>query len=87
MRYSITSNLRIYQRIGKTCFSVGKIEFWTHWELCAYHKIFCIRQERLWIFISTIWSFTRVDNMWNQSTLSIQVYIQQWFHDEQEAKF
>ena len=25
--------------------------------------------------------------MWNESTSSIQVYIQQWFHDEQRANF
>ena len=25
--------------------------------------------------------------MWNESSSSIQVYIQQWFHDEQGANF
>ena len=38
MRYFIISNLRIYQRIGKTCFSLGKIEF------CAYRRMFGIRK-------------------------------------------
>ena len=57
-------------------FSLGKTELWTHWEFCAYHRILGIR---LWIFISTIWCFTQADNMWNESTSSIQVYIQQWF--------
>ena len=87
-RYSIsTSYLRIYQRIGKNMFSIGK-----NWNLNTL-GILCIlqnfwHQERPWIFISTIWCFTQADNMWNESTSSsIKVYIKKWFHDEQEAKF
>ena len=30
--------------MGKTCSPLGKIEFWTHWEFCAYHRIFGIRK-------------------------------------------
>ena len=26
------------------CFSLGKTKFWTHWELCPYHKIFDINK-------------------------------------------
>ena len=33
MRYFITSNLSIYQRIGKICFPLTKIEFSTYLEL------------------------------------------------------
>ena len=42
MRYCITSNLRIYQRIGKICFPLTKIEFSTYLEFCAYHRIFAL---------------------------------------------
>ena len=43
--------------------------------------------ERPWIFISTNQYFTQTDNIWNESTSDIQVYIQQWFNDEQGDKF
>ena len=26
--------------LGKINFAFWKIEFWTHWEICAYHQIF-----------------------------------------------
>ena len=26
------------------CFSVGKMEFWIHWEFCAYRRIFGIKK-------------------------------------------
>ena len=38
VRYSITSNLRIYQKFGKNMFSLGKMKPWTHWEFCSYCK-------------------------------------------------
>ena len=41
MRYSIISNLRIFQ-VGKTCFPLGKIEFLTLWKFYAYRRIFGI---------------------------------------------
>ena len=36
--------------------------------------------------MSTIWCFTQVETQ-EMKALQLQVYIQQWFHDEQGAKF
>ena len=36
--------------MGKICFPLGKIEFWTHWEFCAYHRIFEIRKGREYLY-------------------------------------
>ena len=85
MRYSIISNLRIYQRIGKTCFPLGKIEFWTLWEFCVYHIIFGIWKgcEYLYQLFDVLPKQTTCE----MKALQVQVYIQQWFDDEQEAKF
>ena len=40
------------------------------------------------IYISTIWYFTQAGNSWNESILSasLQVYNEEWFHDEQVDK-
>ena len=72
MRYSITSNLRIYQRTGKKyVFHWDKLNFKHIGNFVGSAEFFAL--ERPWIFI---------ENM-----SSIQVYIQQWFHDGQGAKF
>ena len=87
MRYSITSNLRIFQRVGKIYFPLGKIEFRTHWEFCAYSRIFGIRKSPEYLY-------QLLDVLPKPTTCEIkalQVYklacIQQRFHDEQGAKF
>ena len=37
--------LRIFlNELGKNCFPLGKIEYWTHWEFCAYHRNFALRK-------------------------------------------
>ena len=28
------------KELGKMCFPLGKIEFWTHWGFCAYCRTF-----------------------------------------------
>ena len=69
-------------------FSAGK-----NWILNTL-KILCIPQN-FWprkgpeylYQLSSIWCFTQEDNMWNESSSSIQVYIQQWFHDGQGGNF
>ena len=58
MRYSITSNLLIYQTIGRNMFSIGKFE------VSNTLEILCIPQDAL----------TQADDMWNESTLSITLH-------------
>ena len=41
---------------------------------------------RFLIFISIIRCFTQADHVWNESTSSTQVLIQEWFHDEPGTK-
>ena len=40
----ITSNLRLYQIIGKNMFSIGKNVILNTWEFCEYCRIFGIRK-------------------------------------------
>ena len=82
-----TSNLRICQRIGKICFSLGKIEFWTHWEFCAYHRIFGIRKghDYLYQLFNVLPKQTTFEMKARQ--VAIQVYIQQGFHDVEDFMF
>ena len=86
MRYSITSNLRVYQRIGKNMFSPGK-----SWILNTL-RILSIPQN-FWSRKGPEYLYQLFDVLPKQTTCEmkalhvIQVYIQQWFHDEQGAKF
>ena len=76
----------VENKIGKkTCFPLEKLKF-EHIGNSVYTPE-RLTQEGPWIFISTIWCFTHADNTWSESTSSMQVYIQQWFHDEQGANF
>ena len=86
MRYSITSNLTFYQRIGKNMFSIGKTGILKPLEILRLPKNFW-PLERPWIFIWTIWCFTQADMTFEVIAVQVQVYIQQWFHDEQKAMF
>ena len=84
MRSSITSSLRI-KEMGKICFPLGKIEFWIHWEFCVYHRIFG-QGKALNIYINYLmFSPSRQHVKWKH--LSIQIFIQQRFYDEQGANF
>ena len=45
MRYSISSKFKkSINKLGKTCFPLGNMEFWTHWGFWTYHRIFGLRK-------------------------------------------
>ena len=83
MRSSINSSLKI-KEIGKICFPLGKIDFWIHCEFCVYHRIFG-HGKALNIFINYLMFSPSRHVKWKH--LSIPIFIQQLFYDEQGANF
>ena len=80
MRYSITLNLRIYQRIEKNMFSIGKNGVLNPLEILRMlNKFWCEYLYRLFDVLPRLTCKIK--------TLRVRVYFQQWFHDEQGAKF
>ena len=64
----------------KKFFLPEKIKLWSHWEFCAYHIIFGLSKTSEYLY-------RQIDVLSKQTTcemkaLQVQVYIQQWFHDE-----
>ena len=68
----------------KCVFSLGKMEFWTHWEIFVYRRISAIRKrpEKLYRLLDILPKQTTCE----MEAIQVEVYIQQWFHDEQGAK-
>ena len=71
--------------LGNIHFPLGKIEFWTHYELPAYGRTFCHSKGPEWKYrLFIVLSKQTTSQM---KTLQVQVYIQQWFYDEQGTRF
>ena len=34
----------LFNKLWKICFPFGKMEFWTHWKFCAFHRVFGLRK-------------------------------------------
>ena len=66
----------------KMCFPLGKKKFQTHWK-CTYHKIFDLRKgpEYLYRLFDVLPKHTTC----KMKALQVQVYIQQWFYNEQRV--
>ena len=71
--------------LGKIYFVLGRMEIWTHCDFCIYHRIFGLKKEPeyfCWLF-----DVLPKQKIYQMKTLQVQLYIQQWFHDEQRAEF
>ena len=75
-------------QLGKICFLLGKTEFLTHREFCAYHRIFGINRK------GRDYLYQLFDDFPKQTTFEMkarqvatQVYIQQGFHDVEDFMF
>ena len=83
----------IFQYLLKNL-SKNSEKYVSHWEKLNFEHIeisvhtaeFLTLEKTLNILWTIRW-FTQAENIWNESTSSIQAYIQQWFHDEEGAKF
>ena len=84
MRYSITWNLRIYQRIVKTMFPTVKNGILNPLGILRILQNFWLFDPECLYKISDVLSQQTTCEM---KALQVQAYIQQWFHDEQGAKF
>ena len=72
-------------QLGKLYFLLGKAEFWTYWEFCAWREIFCLNKGPKYLYLlSNVLTKHKKRAM---KTFQVQVYIQQWFRDKEGAKF
>ena len=71
--------------IGKNIFSVKKNRILNPEQTLRNHKIFSLKESPEYLY----WLFHVLSKQitGEMKTLQVQVYIQQWFHDEQGAKF
>ena len=76
--------LHYLNELREICFSLGKMEFWTYCQFCAYHRIggFNSGPEYLYRLFDVLPKHTC-----EMKPLQAQVYIRQWFHVELEAIF
>ena len=65
-------------------FSFEKMQFRTHWEFCAYRRIFSIRKGPEYLY--RLFDVSPEQKACEVKTVQVQVYIQQCFYDGQGAK-
>ena len=68
----------------EVCFPMRKMEFWTHCEFYTYHRIFGLKKYPGYLYC--LFDFITKQTICETKTLQVQVYKNQWFHDEQGAK-
>ena len=76
MRYSITSNVRIYQRIGKKMFSNGRSGILNSLGIVSIPQNFGFRKGPEFLY----WLFDVLPKQTTCEMKALQVYSQQWFY-------
>ena len=77
-------NLRMYQKLWKICFLLGKMEVWIHSKFCIYFRIFGLRKNPEYLY--RLFDVLRMHNVklnhYNSKSLHSAI-----FNVEQGAKF
>ena len=75
MRYFIISKLRIYHRITKNMFSIGKCMILKHWGFCKYRRTFSLRKDPEYLY--RLFYVLPKQIIHEMKVLKVEVYIQQ----------